>query len=95
MGVGSVVSEKVLRLIFLTPAASIPVWVGVVNSCWNLGAVIGSLIGGQFSVKLGRVRTLFLMEALSFFFHCLMLIFDGIWVLIIMRIGSGICKISN
>lgn len=89
------VGEKVLRLIFLTPAASIPAWLGVVNSCWNFGAVIGSLIGSQFSMRLGRVRTLFLIEGLSFFLHCLMLIFDGIWVLIIMRIGSGICIISN
>lgn len=89
------IGEKVLRLIFLIPAESIPKWLGVVNSCFNLGAVIGSLIGFQFSAKLGRVGTLFLAEGLTFFFHCLMLIFDGIWVLIVMRIGSGICKILN
>jgi MFS family permease len=95
MAVGSLISEKLLRLIFLIPAESIPVWLGVVNGLFNFGAVIGSLIGSQFSAKLGRVGTLLLVEGLAFFFHFLMLTFDGIWVLIVMRIGSGICKIPN
>jgi len=90
MASGSLVAVKMLRFSFDTPEEEIPYWIGWINASFMWGAFMGALIGSQYSMKIGRIRTLMYNDSFGILAHIVLYVFQGFWVALLMRFASGV-----